>query len=195
MTLAASTALAAGGVLLPTSAFAAPPMPHAGTVNTVPAAHDIALPTVEWVNTTDPATGITFKLPGKATVESHPETATNYPSRSYAVDTADGSYGLTVSDLPENTSIDLEAGLQGLIEHTNKEAGATLTSTDIQKTTVDGHPTLDARLVTKDGELAGSIRLIDAGTHVVQLFTLGPAANEAAVSQMHQQILPSIQIP
>ncbi|WP_371642730.1 hypothetical protein [Streptomyces mirabilis] len=38
--LTASTALAAGGVLLPTSAFAAPALPHTGAVATAAAHHD-----------------------------------------------------------------------------------------------------------------------------------------------------------
>ncbi|MFE2972736.1 hypothetical protein ACFXKC_56315 [Streptomyces sp. NPDC059340] len=38
--LTASTALAAGGVLLPTSAFAAPSIPHTGAVATAAAHHD-----------------------------------------------------------------------------------------------------------------------------------------------------------
>ncbi|MFD7279180.1 hypothetical protein ACFV80_19585 [Streptomyces sp. NPDC059862] len=38
--LAASTGLAAGGALLPTSAFAAPATPHTGTTTMIAAGHD-----------------------------------------------------------------------------------------------------------------------------------------------------------
>jgi hypothetical protein len=201
VTLAASTALAAGGVLVPTSAFAAPPTPHAGTVKIVTAAHGslghqaTALPTVEWVDTTDSASGITVRLPGKATFEKLPETADTLPSRFYSVDTTDGYSAFTIADLPKDAQIDLDMGLQSFIERYGKETGETLNSSSIQKTSVDGRPTLDARLATKNSGKVGSIRLIDAGTHIVQLQTFGYAADEKAVNQTHQQMLTSVRLP
>ncbi|MFF2134168.1 hypothetical protein ACFVW1_54505, partial [Streptomyces olivochromogenes] len=104
--LTASTALAAGGVLLPTSAVATPETPGVGTIPTVaawPSGHGhpgITNPGVEWVETTDAPSGITAKLPGKAKVEkkSIPVDGKSVNARSYGVETADGGVGFIVHD-------------------------------------------------------------------------------------------------
>lgn len=195
--LAASTPLVTAGVLLPTSAFAAPATPHAGTVTTTTAGHGLTAPGVEWVETTDSPSGITFKLPGKATVENFSESAdgTTITGRLYTVETADGFVVFAVTDLPGAQEY-LHEGLQGFVQEFNKESGETLTSTSTQKTTVDGHPALDSRLATKGSDpMVGSTRLIADDTHVTQAVTMGPVANEKAVNLMHQQVLASIHIP
>lgn len=201
--LAASTAVAAGGVLLPTSAFAAPETPHVGSVTTMTAEHGghshhgITTPAVKWVKTTDSPSGITAKLPGKATVQklSVPADGTTVTGRVYSVRTDDGLVGFAVLDIRGGQQ-HLNEGLQGFLEGYNKSTGETLASTSSQKTTVDGHPALDARLSTKESDRrVGATRFIADDTHVVQAVTLGSGANKKAMDQMHQQLLASIRIP
>lgn len=202
--LAASTAVAAGGVLLPTSAFAAAPeVPQVNSVSTRVAGHDghshhdIAKPAVKWVKTTDSPSGITVKLPGKATVQkiSAPAGVTTVTGRVYSVKTDDGFVGFAVLDLPGGQE-NLNDGLQGFLEGYNEASRDALASTGSRKTTVDGRPTLDARLSTKGSDRkVGAARFIADDTHIVQAVTLGSAANEKDVEQMHRQILASIRIP
>ncbi|GAA5707295.1 hypothetical protein SM007_34095 [Streptomyces avermitilis] len=202
--LAASTAVVAGGVLLPTSAFAATPeTPQVGSVTTMGAGHgghshhDIAKPAVKWVKTTDSPSGITVKLPGKATLQklSAPAGGTTVTGRVYSVKTDDGLVGFVVLDVPDGQEY-LNDGLQGFLEGYNEASRDTLTSTSSQKTTVDGRPALDARLSTKGSDRkVGAARFIADDTHIVQAVTLGSAANEKDMDQIHRQILASIRIP
>ena len=201
--LTASTAVAAGGVLLPTSAFAAPETPHVGSVTTMAAGHaghshqGITIPADEWVKTTDAPSGITVKLPGKATVQklSIPAGGTTVTGRVYSVETDNGFFGFAVIDVPGGQE-DLHEGLQGFLEGYNEGAGETLTSSSIRKTTIDGRPALDARLSTKGSDrVVGAARFIADDTHVVQAVTLGSATNKKAMDQMHQQLIASIRIP
>ncbi|MGW2563147.1 hypothetical protein ACWCXB_28710 [Streptomyces sp. NPDC001514] len=191
--LAGSTSLAAGGVLLPTSAFAAPAPPSAG-IGTMMVAeqgdHGQADAT-EWVKTTDSPSGITFKLPGQPTVEKFAEDATAYAGRTYSVTTADVSTSITVNDGP-SSSEDLDRQLQFSLDVDN----ADLKATDIQKTTVDGRPVLDARVTDPtDASWVGFIRIIGGDTHVVKVITEASAADEQAVSQTHQKARDSVRIP
>ncbi|MFJ9965163.1 hypothetical protein [Streptomyces avermitilis] len=202
--LAASTAVIAGGALLPSNAFAAAPeTPHVGGVTTRGAGHGghshqgIAKPAAKWVKTTDSPSGITVKLPGKATVQkvSAPAGATTVTGRVYSVKTDDGLVGFAVLDLPGGQE-NLNDGLQGFLEGYNEVSRDTLTSTSSQKTTIDGHPALDARLSTKGGDRkVGAARFIADDTHIVQAVTLGSAANEKDVDLIHRQILASIRFP
>ncbi|MER5185682.1 hypothetical protein ABT009_46815 [Streptomyces sp. NPDC002896] len=200
----ASTAVVAGGVLLPTSAFAAPAAPHMGTMTTISATqggHDqaVADPAEKWVETTDAPSGIKFKLPGKPKVEEFSEPADDgsiVTGRMYSVEKADGTFViLAVYDVP-GTPANANLGLEGFREGFSEEFGKTATSTSGEKTTVDGHPAVDARLSTKDSApLVGSSCYIAGDTHVIGITTVGHAADEKTVDQMHQQTLDGIRIP
>jgi hypothetical protein len=190
--LAASTAVVAGGVLLPTTAFATPQTPHGGHSH-----HSVTIPAVKWVKTTDAPSGITVRLPGKATVQklSVPAVDMTVSGRVYTVKTDDGIVGFAVLDLPGGQE-DLYEGLRGFLEGYKEGSGDTLTSTSSRKTTVDGRPALDTRLATKGSDrMVGAARFIGDDTHVVQAVTLGSAANEKDMDRMHQQIVASIRIP
>jgi len=207
--LTASTVVAAGAVLLPTSAFAAPATPHTGTETTIAATYDghgqydgqydTADTSEKWVETTDAPSGITFKLPGKPEVEDISETGpdgTTTTGRMYTVETADGALiGLVVYDVP-GTTANLHDVLQGFRQGFTEEGGETATVSRGEETTVNGHPALDARLSVEGSEpLLGSTCLIGDETHIVQTATLGPAADEEAVDQMHQQTLDGVSMP
>jgi hypothetical protein len=68
--LAASTTVIVGGAALPSTALAATAAPHTAAVAAGTADHDAhhqhagAAYAKQWVETTDPASGVTFRLPG-----------------------------------------------------------------------------------------------------------------------------------
>ncbi|MGW1886851.1 hypothetical protein [Streptomyces sp. NPDC001970] len=207
--LAASTALAAAGALLPTSAFAAPATPHAGTVAAAEAGRaghghghghqgsDVI--TVRWVESTDAPSGITFKIPETATVEKRAEAGDGKIAscRIYLMRTSDGLNGAVgVYDMP-GTPETLRKALQGFVEGYNKEPGGKIAITSSRMTTVDGRPALDARLSTTEGKArgVGSVRFIADDTHVVQVLTLAGEADKKAADRMHQQLLAGVRIP
>lgn len=193
--LAASTVLVAAGVLPSTTAAAvsAPAAtPHLGTV--------IAVPAVEWVKTTDPPSGITAELPGKARVEkdSVPVEGKRVEVRQYRVETPDAGFAFTIHDMPGDQH-SLEELLQAFLDSYNEaQAGEEpLTSSDSQKTTVDGHPALDARLSTKEDDepQVGFLRFIAGDDHLIQAMSFGSEANEKTVTEMHERFLDSMRIP
>ncbi|MGP4085799.1 hypothetical protein [Streptomyces sp. KR55] len=195
--VAGSTALAAGGVLLPTSAFAAPATPPAGIMTTMVAEQDDHGQTdaAEWVKTTDSPSGITFSLPGQAAVEEIAEDANYYAGRSYSVTTADESTLVSVNEAP-GMSEDLDGLLQSDLQLDSADPSDDLKATDIQKTTVDGHPAIDARVTDPaDASTVGFIRLISNDTHVVKVLTIDSAADEKNVNQTHQKVRNSVSIP
>lgn len=202
--LSASAALIAGGAVPSTAAFSAPAAPHLVAVPTASDGHgghgrgDAALPAVDWVETTDAASGVTVELPGKAAVQkvSLPGDGKTVNVRLYRVNIPDGDTGFIVHDMPGDRQ-PLEEQLQGTLDVYNDYSGAPLTSADIQRTTVDGHPALDARLSTEgDGDpMVGFIRVIADDNHLVQVLTLGPEANEKALNEMHERIVTGIRVP
>ncbi len=203
--LSASTVLVVGGAAPAGTAFAAPATPHVGAATTMPAGyggherHGTSVPAVEWVETKDPPSGITAEFPGKATVQesSIPVEGKTVNGRYYRVDiTKDEGVGLAVFDMPGD-QYSLDENLQGFLDgYSIVTGGETLTSTNVRKTTVDGHPVLDARLSAEEGEGAvGFLRLIADDDHLVHAVTFGPAANEKALKEMHERFLAGIRIP
>ncbi|MEU7724851.1 hypothetical protein AB0B78_06370 [Streptomyces sp. NPDC040724] len=195
--LSASAALAAGGVLPAAPAFsAAPAFPAA------PAAYvgaQTTAPAVEWVTTTDPPSGITAELPGKAQVRkaSIPTAGGGtVEGRSYGLEVPEGAIGFTVHDIPGD-QLSLDEALKGLTGKYEALGGAPLTSTDVRKKTVDGRRVIDARLSTveHDQRLVGWVRVIADDDHLVQALTLGPEADEKTLKEMHERLVDSIRIP
>ncbi|WP_030722777.1 hypothetical protein [Streptomyces sp. NRRL F-2580] len=194
--LSAPAALVAAGLLPSAPALAAPTLcaPPTAYVGVVTAA-----PAVEWVKTTDPPSGITAELPGKAKVRkaSVPTAAgESVEARAYGVDTPEGAVGFTVHDMPGD-QLSLDEALQGLTSMYEQLGGEPLTSTDVKKTTVDGRQAIDARLSTEeDGEhLVGWVRVIGDDDHLVQVLTLGPEADGKSLKGMHDRVVDSIHIP
>ncbi|MFG2488792.1 hypothetical protein ACGFSI_39370 [Streptomyces virginiae] len=197
--LSASTALVTAGLLPSTTAFAAPP--HRAAVASRAAPTPTPAPTAstaESVKTTDPPSGITAELPGKAKVRAGtiPMEGGSIDARVYGLDTPDGATGFGVYDMPGDR-LSLEDALMGFVDAYSLMGGGTLTSSNAHKTTVDGRPALDATLTGKDGDesTVGSIRLISDDDHLVMAVTIGPEENEKALDAMHQQLLDSLQIP
>jgi hypothetical protein len=158
------------------------------TVTAVPGSthlNGITVPAVDWVETTDTPSGISAKLPGKAEVDTEPD------SRSYSVKTDDYVVRFIVYDGPAT-----EAALNDALQSFAAGVGATIASS--QKTTAGGRPALDARLTFTAQEGIGGIyltRLIAADTHMVQLVTVGLAADEQVLQKTHQQLLAGVRIP
>ncbi|MER6445670.1 hypothetical protein DEJ51_14565 [Streptomyces venezuelae] len=201
--LSTATALVTAGLLPSTTAFAAPPHRAAAVASAVaaPTPPPTPAPTAspaESVKTTDPPSGITAELPGKAKVRSGaiPMEGGSIDARVYGVDTPDGATGFAVYDIPGDR-LPLEDALKGFVDAYGLMGGGTLTSSDVRKTTVDGHPALDATLTGKEGDesMTGSIRFISDDDHLVMALTYGGAENEKDLEAMHQQLLDSLQIP
>ncbi|MER7826652.1 hypothetical protein ABTX85_29300 [Streptomyces sp. NPDC096097] len=201
--LSASTALVTAGLLPSTTAFAAPP--HRAAVAAAVAVAAAPTPTpaptespAQSVKTTDPPTGITAELPGKAKVRTGavPMEGDSIDARVYGVDTPDGATGFAVYDMPGDR-IPLEDALKGFVDAYSLMGGGNLTSSNVRRTTVDGHPALDATLTGKDGaeSMVGSIRFISDDDHLVMAVTYGGEENEKALDTMHQQLLDSLRIP
>ncbi len=195
--LAASAALIAGGVPVSAAAFAAP-SGAASAAAPPPVTALATVPAADWVRTTDPPSGISAELPGKATVRTATVSIEDRPvdARVYGVDTPDGGIGFAVHDMPGD-QYPLEENLQRFLGSYMQNTAEPLTSHDVRKLTVDGRPALDARLTSEsDGEpVTGFIRLIADDKHFVQAITLGPQANEKALKAMHEQLLAGLRIP
>ncbi|GGN81049.1 hypothetical protein GCM10011579_067220 [Streptomyces albiflavescens] len=200
--LAAPTALAAGGVLLPTSALAAPMTPHFGTVTTQVGGvsghhhHGTATPGVKWVETTDAPSGITFKLPGKPKMQEIPQKeAGDYPARVYAVPTSDGFMYFLVIDVRGAGPAELKDAVEGTRQGMADDwGGAAVTSQ--KHNTVDGRPALDARFSSTKGDhmVATSLAVAD-DDHIVQAVTVGPEAKEKSVTEAQEQAAAGLRIP
>ncbi|MEV4193523.1 hypothetical protein [Streptomyces toxytricini] len=191
LALSTAAALSAGGVL--PAAAAAPP---ASAV--APAAPS---PSAEWVRTQDAPSRISAELPGRAKPEE-----TSVPvdegeavaARTYRVDLPDGgAAGFTVHDVPgwRNT---LREFLDGFLESYNALSDEPLAAKDIKETTLEGRQVLDARLVSEvpgpDG-IAGFIRLIAEGDHLVQILTFGPAADADPLGRTQARTAASLRFP
>ncbi|MFF4425267.1 hypothetical protein ACFY04_31595 [Streptomyces sp. NPDC001549] len=197
--LSASTALATGALLPSATAFAAPA--HAAAVAIAAAPTPTPTPTQPAqgaVKATDPPSGITAELPGKAEVRmgAVPMEGGSVDARVYGVETPGGATGFAVYDMPGDR-IPLEDALKGFIDAYGLTGGGTLTSDNVRKTTVDGRPALDASLSGEDadGAAVGSIRFISDDDHLVMALTYGPEAKEKDLKEMHQQLLSSLTIP
>ncbi|MFF3677094.1 hypothetical protein ACFYYS_24350 [Streptomyces sp. NPDC002120] len=189
--LSASAALVAAGLLPAAPALAAPPAAFVGAVTAAPA--------VEWVKTTDPPSGITAELPGKAKVRkaSVPTAGgESVEARGYGLDTPEGAVGFTVHDMPGD-QLSLDEALQGFTTVYEQLGGEPLTSTDVKKTTVDGRQAIDARLSTEeDGKhLVGWVRVIGDDDHLVQVLTMGPEADGKSLKETHDRVVDSLHIP
>ncbi|MEU7603578.1 hypothetical protein AB0B78_25670 [Streptomyces sp. NPDC040724] len=191
--LSASVALIAGGVPTSAAALAAPSAAALLYVTALP-----ATPAVDWVETTDPPSGITAELPGKATVRKATVSieGKEVDARVYIAETPDGAVGFAVHDMPGG-QYPLKDNLQRVIESYMQNTAEPLTSSNVHKTTFDGRPALDARLTseTEDETLTGFIRLIADDKHLVQALALGPEANEKALKAMHERLLATLRIP
>ncbi|MGW7048143.1 hypothetical protein ACWGDT_36780 [Streptomyces avermitilis] len=198
---AASTAVVAGGVLLPTSAFAAPAAPpHTGTVTTTAATHGgqghqaAADPAEGWVEISDPPSGIKFRMPANPTVENTTGTGPDgetITGRKYSAKTHDGTTNVYVYDIPGKPEY-LDYGAREVSQAFKEAWGVTATSTS-QKTTVDGHPARETHL--SSNVRAGSDTIIAADdAHVIEFMSLGPAADEKATAEVHKQAVGSVQI-
>ncbi|MFI8389276.1 hypothetical protein [Streptomyces sp. NPDC085540] len=197
--LSASTALVTAG-LLPSATASATPARAAAVAAAAPTptpTSPSAQPT-QSVKTTDPPSGITAQLPGKAKVRmgAIPMESGSVDTRVYGVETPDGATGFAVYDMPGD-QIPLEDALKGFVDAYGLTGGGTLTTEDVRKTTVDGHPALDANLTGEgpDGPAVGSIRFISDDDHLVMALTYGPEAKEKDLDATHQQLLNSLQIP
>ncbi|WP_327732531.1 hypothetical protein OG749_45375 [Streptomyces nojiriensis] len=150
------------------------------------------------METTDPPSGITAELPGKATVRKATVSIEGKPinTRAYIAETPDGAVGFAVHDMPGDR-YPLEDNLQRVLESYMVNTAEPLTSSNVRKVTFDGHPALDARLTSEtEGEtLTGFIRLIADDKHLVQALVLGPEANEKALKAMHERLLAGLRIP
>ncbi|WP_405832371.1 MULTISPECIES: hypothetical protein [unclassified Streptomyces] len=189
--LSAAAALVAGGVLPSAPAFSDPAAAYAGAVTATPAE--------EWVKTTDPPSGITAELPGKAQVRkvSIPTAGGGtVEGRSYGLEVPEGAIGFTVHDIPGD-QLSLDEAIRGLIAKYKQFGGAPLVSTDVRKKTVDGRRVIDARLSTveHDQRLVGWVRVIADDDHLVQALTLGPESGEKTLKKMHERFVDSIHIP
>ncbi|WKD34050.1 hypothetical protein [Streptomyces xanthophaeus] len=196
--LSASTALVTGGLLPSATAFAAPAHTAAAAF-AAPTPTPTPTPSAQGtVKTTDPPSGITAQLPGKAKVRmgAIPMEGGSVDARVYGVETPDGATGFAVYDMPGDR-IPLEDALKGFVDAYGLTGGGTLTSDDVRKTTVDGRPALDANLTGEDadGAAVGSIRFISDDDHLVMALTYGPKDNEKDLKEMHQQLLSSLTIP
>ncbi|MFF4450451.1 hypothetical protein [Streptomyces sp. NPDC001502] len=199
--LSASTALVTGGLLPSATALAAPAHAAAVAVAAAPTPTPTSPSTKfarEAVKTTDPPSGITAELPGKAKVRmgAIPMEGGSVDARVYGVETPDGASGFAVYDMPGDR-IPLEDALKGFVDAYGLTGAGTLTSDDVRKTTVDGRPALDATLSGEDpeGSSVGSIRFISDDDHLVMALTFGPEAKEKDLKEMHQQLLSSLTIP
>nr|MDT0521822.1 hypothetical protein [Streptomyces sp. DSM 41633] len=188
-----SVVLIAGGVPASAGAFAAPSAAASLHVAAIPAA-----PAVDWVETTDPPSGITAELPGKATVRKATVSieGKEVDARVYIVETPDGAVGFAVHDMPGD-QYPLEDNLRRVRESYMQNTAEPLTSSNVRKVTFDGRPALDARLTseTEDETLTGFIRLIADDKHLVQALVLGPEAKEKALKAMHERLLAGLRIP
>ncbi|MGW7328926.1 hypothetical protein ACWGIU_10075 [Streptomyces sp. NPDC054840] len=196
--LSASTALVTGGLLPSTAAFAAP-APAAATAAPAPApTPPPGEPSQAAVKTTDPPSGITAQLPGKADVRmgAIPMEGESVDARVYGVETPDGATGFAVYDMPGDR-IPLEDALKAFVDAYGLTGAGTLTSDNVRKTTVDGRQALDASLSGEDadGAAVGSIRFISDDDHLVMALTYGPEAKEKDLKEMHQRLLSSLRIP
>ncbi|MFI7355952.1 hypothetical protein ACIBTP_18640 [Streptomyces avidinii] len=150
------------------------------------------------MKTTDPPSGISVELPGKATVRKATVSIEGKPvdARVYGLDTPDGGVAFAVHDMP-GEQYPLEENLQRVLESYMQNTAEPLTSSDVRKVTVDGRPALDARLTSEtDGKpVTGFIRLIADDEHFVQALVLGFQANEKALKAMHERVLASLRLP
>ncbi|MEW2139533.1 hypothetical protein AB0892_23620 [Streptomyces sp. NPDC005409] len=184
--------LTAGGVPASATAFAAASTPAPLHVTAIP-----ATPAVDWVETTDPPSGITAELPGKPTVRKATVSVEgkNVDARLYILDTPDGAVGFAVHDMPGD-QYPLEDNLQRVLESYMQNTAEPLSSSNVRKVMFDGRPALDARLTSEaDESLIGFIRLIADDKRLVQALVLGPEANEKALKAMHERLLANLRIP
>ncbi|MFJ3304563.1 hypothetical protein ACIPSA_15845 [Streptomyces sp. NPDC086549] len=187
--LSASTVVAAGAVLLPSGAFAAPQVPP-------PFPRSVSAPApARWVETTDAPSGIKVRLPGNPEVQKLTKAKDGVDGRIYMAATDTGVAGFAVADAAGVK--DLKQNLRGFLDGYNEESRSPrseLTGTAVKVTTSGGQRVLDTRLSAKDGTV-GFLRLIDDGHHLVELVSLGPEQQKASVAEAHQQLLDSLRIP
>ncbi|MGW2746191.1 hypothetical protein [Streptomyces sp. NPDC001450] len=188
--LAASTTVITGGVLLPTSAFAAPATPPATTATVADAA-------TRWTQTTDESSGVTAELPGDAQMQKY--TVNGIKGRAYQVATDYGSIGFMVYDAPRGGGQwDLKGSLKNALDNYNKDSRSTddvLTSHDVRESATDGgQPVVDAALSAGDGTV-GHTRFVDLGDHMVQILVMGTKDTQKTMDADYRQFLNRLQLP
>ena len=192
--LAASTGVITGGVLLPTSAFAAPP-PRTASVATADAGSGDA---AGWSRTTDTTSGISVRLPDRPLVQQNNEDGVR--TRLYLVPTEYGAIGFSVFEAPgtdPSAPWDLKATLSSVLEGYNSDAKSSrevLRSTGAHAGTTKGSPDLGADLTAADGS-RGHIRLIDLGEHMVVVMTVSERGHQDLMDKDHRQVLDSVRVP
>ncbi|MFE0515203.1 hypothetical protein [Streptomyces sp. NPDC058964] len=183
--LAASAAVVTGGVLLPGSAFAAtqaPPPP-----SPIAAAH--------WVEITDAPSGIKAELPAKPEVQKFTKAKDGIDGRVYMAGNDDRVTGFGVFDV--HGAKDLKDNLRAFLAGFNEDSRSrrdVLSSTSTKATEVDGRRALDAQLSAEDGTV-GSTRIIDEGSHYVQLVSISSKKEAASMAGTHQRLLDSLRMP
>ncbi|THA78703.1 hypothetical protein [Streptomyces sp. A0592] len=188
--LLASVGLIAGGVPASATALAATGPLHVTAL--------VASPAVDWVETTDPPSGITAELPGKASVRKQNVSieGKNVDARMYSVDTPDGTVGFTVHDMPGD-QYSLEDLLKGFAESYMQATAEPMDTSNVRKVVFEGRPAIEADLASvADGErLAGFILITADDARLVQALALGPEANEKALKATYERFLDSLRLP
>ncbi|MGW1542162.1 hypothetical protein ACWCPM_18320 [Streptomyces sp. NPDC002309] len=195
----APTALVAGGVLLPGSALAAParaPVETATTATVAPHgdddSHGTTTSAVNWVSSVDPASGITFALPGKSAPEKLE--SDGLQGRLYAVRTSDGFVYLLVIDMKGAGQAELKELVEGTREGLAEEFGdGTITSQ--RGGTMDSRPRLDARLTNTKNDLTVSATQTVTEDHIVQVLTAGSRTGQKSVTATHEHAVDSLRLP
>lgn len=194
----APTALAAGGVLMPTSAFAAPSPPHVATATTTVEPrgdrdeHGRTTTAVRWVKAVDPSSGITFALPGRSAPEKLESDGVR--GRLYTAPTSDGFVYVLVIDMKGAGPAELEEMVEGTRQALAEEFGdGTITSQE--DGTMDSRPSLDARLANTRDDLTVSATQTVTEDHIVQVLTVGSRTDERSVTTTHEHAVDSLRIP
>ncbi|MFJ4522852.1 hypothetical protein ACIP4Y_18180 [Streptomyces sp. NPDC088810] len=190
---AASTTVIGAGVLLPTSAFAAPAATPTATVAAVdaPATADDA--GARWTPTTDRPSGVSVQMPGHPQFDE--DRSPDGGSRSYLLTTDHGVIGFFVYDQPGAASaqpLDLQEGLKAFLKGYNSETDSPLRSTKVtERTTPAGDQVLVADLKGADGTV-GHTSFVNLGDHTIQVVTVGPGKQQKAVDRDWKQLLDSV---
>jgi hypothetical protein len=166
-------------------------------------------PAQEWPTTTDPGTGVTFRLPGEAKVETRAGNAdgTTPDITSYQYEVAE-DFGVTVSFAEAAAADYSAAGLAEvadmIVQQFTAQGATDAEVTDRHPSTIAGRPALDYRVsfTAKTGTKSIWLsRAIGDGTRVVQLQTIAfvdpadVAALTPLVERYHQTLVESVTLP
>jgi hypothetical protein len=170
-----------------------------------PAAVHVHDSTSEWVFTTDPASGISVKLPGQPTINTTAFTADgkSFPVRMYTrkLSKINGGIIFSVLDAPAGVTrpgpAELDTAMDGFVQGVTSKTGGKGEITSSRHFDLDGHPAADGRFAfTTDKGTAdvGVIRLVCQDNHLVMIATLGAADKENTMTRIHQKVLGTLQL-